>query len=80
MDTGSVNNMIDTHAGQTLRRERQQRGVAILALATVAGCSPTTVVAIERYGYRPSSSVRARIAAALGLDPDAIWTPDTRRS
>jgi hypothetical protein len=80
MDTVTVNNVIYRHAAQTLRGERQQRGVAILDLPTLAGCVPTTIVAIERYGYRPSSPVRERNAAALGLDPDVIRTPDTRRS
>ncbi len=72
--------MIDTQAGSILRRERRRRDLAIIALATLAGCSPTTIVAVEKYGYRPSASVRARIAAALGLAAETIWTTEAKHS
>jgi len=48
--------------------------VALLALATRAGCSTQTLVAVERYGYVPVPATRKRIAAALGVSVATIWT------
>jgi DNA-binding XRE family transcriptional regulator len=52
---------------------RQAQGLAIYGLAVRARCSPTTIGAVERWGYRPSMAVCARIAAALDVPVEVIW-------
>jgi DNA-binding XRE family transcriptional regulator len=56
-----------------LRSLRQARGWAIYGLAVRAGCSPTTIGAAERWGYRPSAAVCERIAVALDVPIEVIW-------
>ena len=51
---------------------RHAHGLAIYGLAVRARCSPTTIGAIERWGYRPSVAVCARIAAALDVRVEVI--------
>ena len=64
-ETGSENTRLKTL--------RQQRGLAIYGLAVRAQCSPTTLTAVERWGYRPSAAVCERIAAALEVSVEDIW-------
>lgn len=59
--------------GARLRAERSRQRLALLALAARAGCSTTTLLAIERYGHVPRFETRQRIAAALGIPADSIW-------
>jgi DNA-binding XRE family transcriptional regulator len=56
-----------------LRALRQARGLAIYGLAVRARCSPTTIGAVERWGYRPSVVVCERLAAALDVPVEVIW-------
>ncbi len=56
-----------------VREFRKAQGLAQLALAVRAGLSPATLVAVERYDYRPTAGVRNRIAAALGREADEVW-------
>lgn len=56
-----------------VRHTRKRLGLSQLALAIRAGVSPATLVAVERYGYRPTEPVRQRIADALGRRQDALW-------
>jgi DNA-binding XRE family transcriptional regulator len=56
-----------------LKALRQAHGLAIYGLAVRARCSPTTIGAVERWGYRPSVGVCERIAAALDVPVEAIW-------
>jgi DNA-binding XRE family transcriptional regulator len=56
-----------------LRRLRLACGLPQAGLAVQAGCSPTTVLIIERWGHGPSPPVRQRLAAALGVDAQEIW-------
>jgi DNA-binding XRE family transcriptional regulator len=56
-----------------LKALRQDRGLALYGLAALAGVSPTTLSAIEQWNYRPTGSVRGRIAAALGVQVTDIW-------
>jgi DNA-binding XRE family transcriptional regulator len=60
-----------------LRSLRQARGWAIYGLAVRARCSPTTIGAAERWGYRPSAAVCQRIVAALEEPLEAIWPTQT---
>lgn len=66
---------MDLTAGARLRAERMRRGLAMLALATRAGCSTSTLLAVERYGHVPQPDTRRRIATALGIPTGAIWGP-----
>jgi DNA-binding XRE family transcriptional regulator len=52
---------------------RHAQGLAIYGLAVRARCSPTTIGAVERWEYRPSVAVCARIAAALDVPVEVIW-------
>jgi transcriptional regulator with XRE-family HTH domain len=65
---------VDLGSGRRLRAERKRRGIALLALATRAGCSTQTLLAVERYGYSPVPTTRRRIAAALGVPVATVWT------
>lgn len=56
-----------------VRHTRKVLGLSQLALAIRAGVSPATLVAVERYGYRPTEPVRQRIAAALNERPNDLW-------
>ncbi len=54
-----------------LRRERQRAGLSQLALAVRARCSLSTISLAER-GMPLSPRIAERIAAALGVSPDAL--------
>lgn len=54
-----------------LRKARLDAGLSQEALARRAQCS-TTSVKLAEHGYRVSDEMAARIAAALGLDPEAL--------
>jgi DNA-binding XRE family transcriptional regulator len=64
---------IEPMTAHPLRRLRLVRGLPQAGLAVQAGCSPTTVLIIERWGHVPSPPVRQRLAAALGVDVREIW-------
>lgn len=53
---------------------RHAQGLAIYGLAVRARCSPTTIGAVERWGYRPSVGVCERIVAALDVPVETIWS------
>lgn len=48
------------------------RGLTIDGLAEASGCHPETVVMIMQGRLRPEHHIRARLAAALGVDPGVI--------
>jgi DNA-binding XRE family transcriptional regulator len=56
-----------------LRALREERGLAQYGLVVLASTSPTTILAIERYGHCPQSIIRERIASALGVTVSDIW-------
>ena len=60
-------------ANHRLRATREASGLAQYGLAVLAGTSPTTIMAIERYGHRPRYRVRERIARVLGVLVSDIW-------
>ena len=49
-----------------LQQTRNTLGLAQQGLAVKSGVSPSLIVMIERWDYRPTERVRERIAAALG--------------
>jgi len=52
---------------------RTAKGIVQQELSVQAGCSPTKLVAIERYNFLPSEALRKRIADALGVSEGDIW-------
>ena len=52
---------------------RKRRGFSQQRLATLAGMSPATIVAIEKYGYLPGPWVRRKLARALQSSEARIW-------
>jgi DNA-binding XRE family transcriptional regulator len=56
-----------------LRECRQALGLAQQALAVQAGVSISTITMIEVHGYRPTESVRERIAAVLEVRAEELW-------
>lgn len=63
--------------GNNLRNFRQAQGLTLYGLAALAGVSPTTLSAIEKWNYQPTVRVRERIVAALGVQVRDIW-PDRK--
>jgi DNA-binding XRE family transcriptional regulator len=61
------------HGTNRLRDLRGEHGLALWGLAARAGVSASTLSAIEKWDYLPTSPVRRRIAAALGVEASAIW-------
>jgi DNA-binding XRE family transcriptional regulator len=52
---------------------RDKRGYSQQQLSIMAGISPATLVAIERYGYVPGPWVRRKLARALRVSESRIW-------
>jgi DNA-binding XRE family transcriptional regulator len=65
--------MVDPGPGNHLRTLRRAQGLALWGLAARAGTSPTTLSAIEHWGYQPRAPLRERIATALGVNVSDIW-------
>ena len=63
-----------------LRDIRRERGIPQQAQAVQAGVSPSLLVMIERWGYRPTAVVQSRIARVLGCSAtdylSFLWTAD----
>ena len=62
----------------TLREARVERGLGVRRLALVAGVSEATVYRIERGVTTPRPHAAYRLAAVLGLPPEAL--AELRRS
>jgi DNA-binding XRE family transcriptional regulator len=56
-----------------LRTIRRLKRLAQAELAVMVKTSPTVIVNVERYGYRPQHELRQRIAKALGVSEEEIW-------
>ena len=61
------------YSGKRLLEERHRRGLSQMAIAVRARCSPATLVAIEKHGFRPCRLTQRRIAKALGVGIRALW-------
>ena len=59
-----------TNLGRILR----EKGLSRLDLRYLAGTSPGLIIGIERYGYKPRPEAQERIAKALGVTVQEIWT------
>jgi len=65
---------MDVVGNAVLKRKRLEAGYrSVWALAAAAGCSASAIAVAERWGYRPGPAVRAKIAAALGVEEREIW-------
>ena len=60
----------------TLEGLRAARAVSIAELATRAGVNPSTVIRVLHGDSYGTPRVRRALAAALGVDPDAISWPE----
>lgn len=59
--------------GTVVRELRRQRGLAVDALAYIAGVSTRALILWERYGLPPRSRETVeKIARALGVDPEEL--------
>jgi DNA-binding XRE family transcriptional regulator len=56
-----------------LKAMRHAQKLSLWGLAARAGTSPSTLSAVEKWGYQPSAGLRQRIAAALGVPLETIW-------
>jgi DNA-binding XRE family transcriptional regulator len=56
-----------------LKEIRVRRHLPMLGLAVIARTSTSTLIAIERWNYRPGPELRERIAEALEVAPCDIW-------
>jgi transcriptional regulator with XRE-family HTH domain len=52
---------------------RKRLSFSMQELGVSAGCSPATLVAIERYNHLPTPRVRQKIASAMGVKEEQIW-------
>lgn len=52
---------------------RNALGYSQQKLSIIAGMSPATIVAIERYGYIPGPWVRRKLARAFRVSETEIW-------
>jgi DNA-binding XRE family transcriptional regulator len=60
--------------GHAIERIRADRGLSREKLARLADCSTRTIVRIEREGADPGASIVARVALALGVSIDDVFT------
>jgi lambda repressor-like predicted transcriptional regulator len=59
-----------------LKATRRARGLAIWGLSVMSGVSPSLLTAIEKWGYVPGANTQQRIADALGVQVEDIWTQE----
>ena len=57
-----------------LKAVRLQRGMALAEIAARGRIGTATLTAVERYGHEPRLDTKERIATALGVEVQAIWT------
>lgn len=65
---------LSTNWPARLREARLAAGLTTRALAERADVSPSLVSSLE-HGYQASAPSRAKIARALGFEPDALFPP-----
>ncbi len=59
--------------GNRVKEMRLARGETMQGLSRRAGCSPASLVAIERYNHIPGRELRRRLAAALEIEETELW-------
>lgn len=63
--------------GEVLKRMRKDAGLTQVQLAAAVGVGQNTVSEWEASAYEPRWSEVVRLAAALGVTPDAFLSPET---
>lgn len=58
---------------KSLQELRERRNMSQIELSQRAGCSPTTIMRIEKWGHKPKGDCPQRIATALGVNVTEIW-------
>jgi len=61
----------------SLRTARRLKGLTQDQLAELAGVAQETISAIERRGTKPSWDNAWKIAKALGIEPQELWSVPT---
>lgn len=66
----------EVHAawGRRIRRIRREHELTVTRVAQEVGITRRYLHAIERGQYAPSEQVRARIAEAIGADPNEVFS------
>jgi DNA-binding XRE family transcriptional regulator len=62
----------------SLREVRTKSNCKLWELAARSGVSASTISAIERYNYQPSRKTQEKIATALEVSIQSIWTDDEK--
>lgn len=62
--------------GTLVEQARTERGLSREKLARLADCSTSTIVRIERDGADPGANIVARVALALGVSLDDVFTEE----
>ena len=57
----------------------EKQGLTREDLRFLARVSPSTIRAVERYGYMPGPEVRERITKALNVREEMIWPGGDRK-
>lgn len=65
---------LNTAWGQKLRLLRKQRDISVLKLSRSAEVSPQYIYMLEQGRYSPSDEVRVKLAAALEVQVEDIWS------
>jgi DNA-binding XRE family transcriptional regulator len=60
--------------GERLRSERRRRKVSVLELSRHAEVSPQYIYMLEAGRYSPSDDLRVKLAAALEVKVEDIWS------
>lgn len=60
-------------AANRVKELRLAQGMLQRQLQMRASISPSVLTLIEKYSYRPTETIRLKIAAALGLHVDQVW-------
>ncbi len=63
-----------------LREIREESNFRMWELTARCGVSASTLSAIERYDYKPSSKTREKIAIALDVPVTDIWPVEDQRA
>ncbi len=61
-------------SGERIKARRNELGLSQQALATVTDVSRQTIIAMEQGNYAPSVHLALRVAAALDVTVEDLWT------
>jgi transcriptional regulator with XRE-family HTH domain len=67
-----VDTVVVFHAGDVIRKLREQQGIKLVDLAARAGISPTTLTALEHTGARYRPETLQKVAQVLGVTVEGV--------